>query len=88
MELNFNRKLIGSVLLVIVTLLGVLSWSNYTVSQNALVNLGDKFISTMVVGLKDSVEMQHQITLEKLQADVGIFEDEIKRKIINEDDPI
>lgn len=79
MELNFNRKLIGSVLLVIVTLLGVLSWSNYTVSQNALVNLGDKFISTMVVGLKDSVEMQHQITLEKLQADVGIFEDEIKR---------
>ncbi|SIO17803.1 Cache 3/Cache 2 fusion domain-containing protein [Halodesulfovibrio marinisediminis] len=78
MELNFNRKLIGSVLLVIVTLLGVLSWSNYKVSHGALVNLGDQFISTMVVGLKDSVEMQHQITLEKLQADVGIFEDEIE----------
>lgn len=78
MELNFNRKLIGSVLLVIITLLGALCWNNYSVSHSALVKLGHQFISTMVVGLKDSVEMQHKITLEKLQADVGIFEDEIE----------
>ena len=79
MELNFNRKLIGSVLLVIVTLLGVLSWNNYSVSHNALVKLGNQFISAMVVGLKDSVEMQHKITLEKLETDVNVFEDEIKK---------
>lgn len=79
MELNFNRKLIGSVLLVIFTLLSVLSFSNYSVSNEALTKLGNQFIKTMVVGLKDSVEMQHQITLEKLETDVNVFDDEIKK---------
>ncbi|OBQ56282.1 hypothetical protein SP90_02930 [Halodesulfovibrio spirochaetisodalis] len=78
MGLNFNKKLIGSILIVIVLLLGVLSWSNYTVSHDALVNLGKQFISTMVVSLKDSVEMQHSITLEKLSTDINVFEDEVE----------
>ncbi|MEZ6853546.1 Cache 3/Cache 2 fusion domain-containing protein [Halodesulfovibrio aestuarii] len=79
MELNFNRKLIGSVLFVIFTLLSVLSWNNYTVSHDALEKLGNQFIKTMVVELKDSVEMQHQITLEKLETDINVFDDEIKK---------
>lgn len=79
MELNFNRKLIGSMLLVILLLLGALSWNNYSVSQNALTKLGNQFISTMVVGLKDSVEMQHEITLEKLATDINVFDDEIEK---------
>lgn len=80
MQLNFNRKLIGTVLLVIVALLGAVSWSNYTVSHDSLIFLGKKFISTMVINLEDTIHMQHKITLEKLDADANFFELEIKEK--------
>jgi methyl-accepting chemotaxis protein len=77
MGLNFNKKLILSVLCVIVTLLSVLSFTNYKVSHGTFDKLGKQFISAMVVSLKDSVEMQHKITLEKLATDISVFEFEI-----------
>ena len=77
MELNFNRKLIGSILLVILILLGALSWSNYVVSHNSLVTLGKQFISSMVIGLEDSIRVQHKLTLDKLHTDLGVFESEL-----------
>lgn len=77
MGLNFNKKIILSVLLVIVTLLSVLSFTNYRISHGTFDKLGKQFISSMVISLKDSVEMQHQITLEKLATDISVFEFEI-----------
>lgn len=80
MQLNFNRKLIGSVLLVIVTLLSTLSLCNYSISHDSLIFLGKNFISTMVNNLEDTIRMQHSITLEKLDADVGFFDIQISQK--------
>lgn len=78
MNFNFNKKLIASVSFVTVVLLSTLGVSSYVVSHNSLERLGKHFISSMVVEVKDSIEMQNATTLEMLKTDIKILEREIE----------
>lgn len=73
MHLNFNKKLIGLILVVVLTLLAISSVVNFSISQNALSYIGHEFIENMVDDFYNTVEMQHSITQEKLEADVGVL---------------
>lgn len=80
MKLNFNKKLIGSILIVVLLLLTISGATSYYISENALSYLGHQFIENMVEELHDTIEMQHTITQEKLNADIGVMEMEIATK--------
>ncbi len=80
MQLNFNKKLITSIVFVVVALLAASGFITYSISSSSLQFLGRQFIANIVQELADNIEMQNSITQEKLDADLGILERDVAAK--------
>ncbi len=77
MQLNFNRKLQLSIVSTVVAMLLVSGLYFYSTSKHTLEILGEHYISSLLVELEDAIELQNQITQEKLDADLAVMDKEI-----------
>ena len=78
--MNFNAKLMLSVIVSTLLLLTVAVGSSYFISIRSLDFLGRSTIEGQIGGLVDTLAMQNGITMEKLDADLGVMEKEISAR--------
>jgi len=78
MKLNFNAKLMVSVIASTLLLLTVAVGTSYVISVRALDYLGRSTIQNKIATLVDTLKMQNDITQEKLESDLGLMDKEIE----------
>ncbi|UZP67986.1 Cache 3/Cache 2 fusion domain-containing protein [Desulfovibrio mangrovi] len=91
MQLNFNRKLLLSIVATVVAMLLISGVYFYATSKSTLHILGQRFISSLLIELEDTIELQNKITQEKLDSDLVVMERDIKSLgslFISEDETI
>ena len=74
---NFNFKLLTSVTCTSLLLLIAAAGVTYCIALQSLGTLGRETIQGMVGGLADTLQMQNDITQEKLVSDLGFMESEV-----------
>ncbi len=74
---NFNIKLLSSVTCISLLLLIAAAGVTYFIARQSLGTLGQETIRGMVGGLVDTLQMQNDITQEKLASDLGFLEAEV-----------
>ncbi|GFM35716.1 methyl-accepting chemotaxis protein [Desulfovibrio psychrotolerans] len=79
MHLNFNKKLLLGIVGTVIFMLLVSGLYSYTISKKNLNTLGRAFISSMLDGLQDTIDLQNKITQEKLNADLVVMEREMAK---------
>lgn len=78
--MNFNLKLMTSVIISSLLLLTIAVGTSYVISINALNYLGRSTIRHQVSSLVETLKMQNKITLEKLESDLGLMDREINAR--------
>jgi methyl-accepting chemotaxis protein len=77
-QLNFNRKLLLSIVAAVVVMLLFSGVYFYATSKSTLHTLGEHFIASLITELEDTIDLQNKITQEKLNADLVVMERDIK----------
>ena len=80
MKLSFNAKLMASVIASTLLLLTVTVGTSYVISIRALDYLGRSTIQNKIATLVDTLKMQNDITLEKLESDLGLMDKEVETR--------
>ncbi|MBU1001804.1 MAG: Cache 3/Cache 2 fusion domain-containing protein [Proteobacteria bacterium] len=75
--MNFNKKLMTSVIATTLVLLIAAVGTTYVISVRSLDYLGHSTMEDMITNLTDTLEMQDSITQEKLASDLGLMDREI-----------
>ncbi|BBD08731.1 methyl-accepting chemotaxis protein [Desulfovibrio ferrophilus] len=75
--MNFNKKLMASVIVTTLVLLTAAVGTTYFISVRSLDFLGHSTMEDLITNLTDTLEMQNSITQEKLVSDLGLMDKEI-----------
>jgi len=75
--MNFNTKLMTSVIVTTLVLLMAAVGTTYFISVRSLDFLGHSTVKDSITSLTDTLKMQHDITMEKLDSDLGLLDREI-----------